>query len=48
LAALATLPDSRMVARFNGARLAYMADATAWPAFGRGWAKRIASNLLEA
>jgi lysozyme family protein len=48
LAALATLPDSRMVARFNGARLAYMADATTWPAHGRGWARRIASNLLEA
>lgn len=48
LAALATLPNSRMVARFNGARLAYMADATTWPAHGRGWARRIAANLMEA
>lgn len=48
LAALATLPNPRMVARFNGARLAYMADATTWPAFGRGWARRIAANLMEA
>ena len=38
----------RLVARFNGARLAFMADLSNWPAFGRGWAKRIASNLLEA
>ena len=35
-------------ARINGARLAYMADLPTWPAFGRGWAKRIASNLTSA
>lgn len=46
--AVEVLPDSRAVARFNGARLAYMADAPTWPAHGRGWARRIASNLLEA
>ena len=48
LAALATMPDSRMLARFNGARLAFMADLPTWPAFGRGWSKRIAANLLGA
>jgi len=31
--------------RFNGYRLQFMADLATWPAFGRGWAKRIASNL---
>jgi len=31
--------------KMNGARLAMMADLPTWPAFGRGWAKRIASNL---
>jgi lysozyme family protein len=32
-------------ARFNGARLDFMASLPTWPTFGRGWARRIASNL---
>jgi lysozyme family protein len=32
-------------ARFNGARLQFMANLATWGAFGRGWARRIASNL---
>jgi lysozyme family protein len=40
-------PD-RLRAKFNGHRLDYMAGLPAWPAFGRGWARRIAANLLEA
>lgn len=43
-----SMPAARIVARFNGARLAFMADLSTWPAFGRGWARRIASNLMEA
>jgi lysozyme family protein len=35
------------ISRFNGHRLNFMADRTNWPVHGRGWAKRIASNLLE-
>ena len=35
-------------ARFNGARLEFMAGLPTWPAFGRGWARRIASNLGRA
>lgn len=38
----------RIRARFNGARLAFMADLPHWPSFGRGWARRIAANLMEA
>lgn len=34
-------------ARFNGVRLRFMADLPTWPAFGRGWARRIADNLLR-
>lgn len=34
------------VARFNGARLKFMRDLGTWGAFGRGWADRIALNLL--
>lgn len=48
LQAVQAMQPVRLVARFNGARLAFMADLTNWPAFGRGWARRIASNLLEA
>ena len=48
LQAVQSMPDSRIVARFNGARLAQMADLPQWPAFGRGWARRIAENLLGA
>jgi hypothetical protein len=25
-----------------------MSELRTWPAFGRGWAKRVALNLLEA
>lgn len=32
--------------QFNGARLLLMTDLKTWPAFGRGWAKRVAQNLL--
>jgi lysozyme family protein len=35
----------RAAAKMSGARLAMMADLPTWPAFGRGWAKRIAANL---
>lgn len=48
LQAVQSIPPLRLVARFNGARLLYMADAHTWPAHGRGWARRIALNLLEA
>lgn len=48
LQAVQAMPDSKIIARFNGARLAYMADLPTWPAFGRGWARRVASNLLDA
>jgi lysozyme family protein len=35
------------VARFLGWRLAFMADLSTWPAFGRGWARRVAGNLRQ-
>lgn len=34
--------------RFNGYRLQLMSTLSTWPAFGRGWANRIAKNLIEA
>jgi lysozyme family protein len=48
LQAVQSMPAARLVSRFNGARLAYMADLPTWPAFGRGWARRVAHNLMEA
>lgn len=37
-----------IAARFNGHRLNMLADLHTWPAFGRGWARRVATNLLAA
>ena len=33
-------------ARINGIRLTFMTNLSNWPAFGKGWARRIASNLM--
>ena len=38
----------KLAARFNGHRLRFLTDLKTWPTFGRGWARRIAANLLEA
>ena len=35
-------------ARFNGHRLAFMASLPTWGSFGKGWARRIAENLIAA
>lgn len=48
LKAVQSMPAPRLIARINGARLAFMAELPQWPSFGRGWARRIAANLLEA
>jgi lysozyme family protein len=48
LQALNSIAPGTLLARFNGARLAFMAELPTWPSFGRGWARRIASNLLGA
>jgi lysozyme family protein len=45
---LNSMPPSRVVARFAGHRLEHMASLPTWPTFGRGWARRVASNLQEA
>lgn len=46
--AVQTMPAARLTARFNGARLLFMTTLPTWPAFGKGWARRIASNLMLA
>lgn len=47
LAAANAMPGAQLLARFNGARLIYMTSARQWPTQGRGWANRIANNLLR-
>ncbi|MDB5540796.1 MAG: hypothetical protein JWQ89_2523 [Devosia sp.] len=48
LQAVNSMQPARLLARFNGYRLHFMADLSNWPSFSRGWAKRVAYNLLEA
>jgi lysozyme family protein len=48
LAAVSSVPATRLVARFNAERLLFMTELAVWPTFSRGWAKRIAHNLLGA
>jgi lysozyme family protein len=37
--------DALAPARYAGVRLQFMTDLPTWGGFGRGWARRIASNL---
>jgi lysozyme family protein len=47
LQAVQSMRPDRLVARFNGHRLDLLASLPTWPTFGRGWARRIAANLME-
>lgn len=46
LAAAAAAGPS-LPAKFNGARLQFMTTLPTWPTYSKGWARRIAANLLE-
>lgn len=48
LQAVGVLDGARLSARFNGGRLQFMTDLPTWSSFGKGWARRIASNLMKA
>lgn len=47
LQAVNSMDPTRLVARLNGQRLSLLADLKTWPDFGRGWARRVAANLME-
>ena len=47
MAAVAKL-DGSAAAAYSGIRLDFMTNLPTWGAFGRGWARRIASNLKGA
>lgn len=48
LQALQSIPAARLLARYNAHRLRFMTDLPTWGDFSRGWARRIADNLLGA
>lgn len=47
LQALSTCNRQKFLAKYNGQRLSFMASLPTWSTFGRGWAKRIAENLMR-
>ncbi len=48
LQAVQSMSPDRVLMRFNAARLLFMTGLANWPAFSRGWARRIAENQLSA
>lgn len=48
LQAVQSMDPLRLLARFNGHRLAHYTSLDAWHTFGKGWANRIATNLSRA
>jgi lysozyme family protein len=46
VAAVNAADPLRIILRFNSQRLTYLAMLSTFPTFGRGWANRIAKNLL--
>lgn len=47
IAAVKAADPVRIATRFLSYRLTYLAALGTWPTFGRGWANRIAGNLLK-
>lgn len=45
--ALSTCNRQKFLAKYNGQRLSFMTSLPTWSTFGRGWAKRIAENLMR-
>lgn len=45
--AAAVAAGPALAARYSGHRLRFMTDQPTWGSFGKGWARRIAANLLE-
>ena len=47
LLAVRAIDPQLLSKRFNGHRLRFLTDLKTWDAFGKGWARRIADNLLS-
>lgn len=46
-AARGATDPSGVLMRYWGKRLQFLADLSTWPAFGRGWSRRVARGLLS-
>lgn len=47
--AVRSIPDVyRLILRYDAQRMFFLANAKGWPNFGRGWARRIATNMMRA
>lgn len=40
------VPGMVLAKQFNGQRLQFLTELPGWPAFGKGWARRVAKNLM--
>ena len=45
LQALQSMDPARLLFRFDAARLVAYTDAPAWPTYGRGWVRRMATQM---
>jgi lysozyme family protein len=45
--ALNSVNVNKFLAKYNGTRLHFLASLPGWANFGRGWARRIADNLMR-
>jgi len=46
IAAAQTLDGDKLAMKYNGTRLMFMTELDGWRVFSRGWARRIAENLM--
>jgi lysozyme family protein len=47
ISAVQAVDPLRFMMRWNSLRLTYFTSLKTWPDFGKGWARRIASNLMK-
>ena len=47
LATVQAVDPLKLVLLFNAERLLFMTNLSTWPSFGKGWARRVATNLKK-
>lgn len=45
--AVKSIDPMKIIMRFDGYRLQYLANLTTWPTFGHGWVNRVSNNLFK-
>lgn len=48
IAAVTAIDEDKVILRFDAYRLKWLATLPTWVTFGRGWANRIANNMIAA